>query len=243
VSQVRELIQHIKRKLRSAGLTYKELADRIDVSESTLKRWFSQNSFNIEHLDQICGVLAIDLGDILPQRRRRLALEVLTEQQELELAADEALLAVFYLAVSGKTAQDIVARFDVTPVKLRTHLIRLDHLELIELHPEDRIVPLVSQSVRWLPKGPLNEKYGQQIKHDFMESDFRGKHEREWLLSGPVSRESLAVFDRKLDALLAEFRGLMDLDAALEPGQTVNMTFFAAHRPWGLPLFKDRRKL
>ena len=242
MSQVRELIQHIKRKLRSTGLTYKDLAERLGVSESTLKRWFSQNSFNIEHLDQICGVLAIDLGDILPRRRRHGA-EYLTEHQELELAADEALLSVFYLAISGKTAQDIVARYDVTPVKLRTHLIRLDHLELIELHREDRIVPLVSQSIRWLTRGPLIEKYGQQMKQDFMESDFVGKHEHEWIVSGHISPESLAVFDRKLDSLLSELRDLIELDASLEPQQTVNMTFFAAHRPWGLPLLKSRRKL
>ena len=69
MSQVNELIQHLKRKLRGAGLTYKDLADRIGVSESTLKRWFSQGSFAVERLDDICRALAIDLADVLPGRR------------------------------------------------------------------------------------------------------------------------------------------------------------------------------
>lgn len=243
MSQVRELIQHIKKKLRSAGMTYKDLAERLQVSESTLKRWFSQNSFNIEHLDEICLALSIDLADVLPQRRSRMTVAYLHEQQEWELAADEALLTIFYMAISGHTAAQMVARYDVSIVKLRTFLIHLDRLELIEFHPGDRIIPLVNQSVRWLTKGPLNEKYGKQIRHDFMASDFEGEHERHWLMAGPVSPASLQVFDRKLEVLLNELRDLIDLDQSLSRDETVNITYFAAHRPWTMPLLKQKKKL
>ncbi len=243
MSQVAELIQHIKQKLRSAGLTYRDLADRIDVSESTLKRWFSQNSFNVERLDDICQALSIDLADVLPARRRRLTVQYLSEHQELELAANETLFLVFYLIVGGRGVADIVARYEVSAVKLRTYLIRLDQLELIELHPEDRIVPLVNQSIMWREGGLLEEKYGDQIRRDFLDTKFDGEHERRWFVSGRMSPASLSVFSRKLEALLKEFRDLIELDHDLGPRETVNVTFFAAHRPWALPLLKGKRRL
>lgn len=241
MSQVNELIFYLKKAIRAQGTTYKELAAKLNVSESTLKRWFSKNSFSIERLDDICMALSMDLTDIIPSKRNRRRVGRLIEEQEWELAADDSLLAVFYLAISGTTAEAILSKFDINEARLRSLLIRLDHLELIELHPGDRIVPLVTQDVGWLPQGPLSQKYGSAIRHDFMETDFEGELEKYWLVSGNMSKASLQVFTRKLNALLDEFQGLIELDQDHE--DNINITFFAAHRPWTLPMLKGKKKL
>lgn len=219
-------------------MTYTDLADRLGVSESTLKRWFSQNSFNIEVLDDLCEHLHISLSDLLPARKEPLVQQQLTEDQELALASDDTLLIVFYLLVAGHKAKDIMERYDMTLPRMTKHLLALDAAGLIELHGGNRVVPKVTQSVRWLSRGPLHEKYGRQIRLDFMDSSFDGKNEGSWLISEKMSPSSLSVFHRKLEVLLKEFRDLVELDANLPAKDTLNVTFFAGYRPWTLPIIR-----
>jgi hypothetical protein len=144
--------------------------------------------------------------------------------------------------ISGKSVEDILKQYDTGLPRLRTLLIRLDQLGLIELHPDDKIVPLVSRSVRWLVDGPLNEKYGQEIRHDFTDSTFAAQDEKFWLISGELSQASRQIFSRKLDLLMNEFQELIELDKH-NAEDSRNITFFAAHRPWFLPLFKSLTKI
>ncbi len=51
------------------------------------------------------------------------------------------------------------------------------------------------------------------------------------------------VFSRKLEVLLKEFRDLIELDQDLGLRETINITFFAAHRPSSLPFLKGKRRL
>jgi len=241
MSQVNQLIFYLKKAIRAQGISYKDLAIKLDVSESTLKRWFSKNTFSIDRLDEICEALALDLSDIIPARKSKHRVSCLTEDQEWELEADDSLFAVFYLALGRASKETILENYDITEPRLRSLLIRLDHLELIELHPQDRIVPLVNQDIRWIPSGPLDQKYGKQIRQDFMETTFQGELEEFWLVSGKMSKASLQVFSRKLNRLLDEFHDLIELDT--DHKDKIKLTFFAAHRPWELPMLKDKKKL
>lgn len=243
MSQVAEILELLKTEIRKKGLTYKELSLDLGVSESTLKRWFSQHSFGIERLDDICRILKVDLAELYHSIDREHRVLYLNEEQELELAANENLFKIFYLAIEGRNFEIITQHMNLSDTEVRGLLIRLDHLGLIELHAEDRVVPLVNKSVRWLSEGPLHEKYGQMIRHDFMNSAFEKEHEKFWLESGFVSQSSLDVFSRKLDQLVADYRELIRLDQKLDSQDKMNITFFAAHRPWVLPVFhRDESK-
>src|SRR6185312_1904937 len=91
VSQVQDLINRLIAHLKATGRTYKDVANTMGVSESTLRRWMSQGSFSIERLDDLCAALAIDLESLMAPKRQRLIVRYLNEAQELELVADEAL--------------------------------------------------------------------------------------------------------------------------------------------------------
>lgn len=237
MSQVGEILELLKGQIRQKGLTYKELSSDLGVSESTLKRWFSQRSFSIERLDDLCQALKVDLTELLRSNDRKRRVLFLSEDQELELAADKNLFKAFYLAVEDRPKEQIEKFLKLSEIETRRLLIRLDQIGLIELHANDRIVPLVNQSVRWLDDGPLNQKYGELIRHDFMNSNFDGDYEKLWLESGFVTPSSLNVFARKFDKLLADFRELIRLDEKSDDPDKVSITFFAAHRPWVLPIF------
>ena len=241
MSQVGEILELLKGQIRQKGLTYKDLSTQLGVSESTLKRWFSQRSFNIDRLDDLCQALKVDLSELLRDTDRQHQVLYLNEVQELELAADQNLFMVFYLATEGRTRDQIARKMKLSEIAARGLLIRLDQIGLIELHANDRIIPMVNRSVRWLARGPLNQKYGQLIRHDFMNSEFEGKFEKLWLESGFVSPASLEVFSRKFDQLLADFRELIRLDEKSNVADKINLTFVAAHRPWVIPVFMEER--
>ena len=49
----------LKAELKSRGLTYAKIAAKIQMSEASVKRMFSQRSFTLERIDEICQALGI----------------------------------------------------------------------------------------------------------------------------------------------------------------------------------------
>ena len=87
----------LKNYIKAKGYTYKTLASRLEISESALKRNFSIGDFSLSRLEEICRVLDITLADLAKYGEDHTRVSFLTEDQELELAADERLFVVFYL--------------------------------------------------------------------------------------------------------------------------------------------------
>ena len=55
----------LRAELRAAGITYKMLAERIAMSESSIKRMFGQKDMTLSRLAQICQAAGIALEDVL----------------------------------------------------------------------------------------------------------------------------------------------------------------------------------
>ena len=64
-----ELIDAIKRLLKSRGMTYAQLATRIDLSEASVKHMFSQETMSLTRLEEICEVLGIGLSELVEHSR------------------------------------------------------------------------------------------------------------------------------------------------------------------------------
>jgi len=52
MSQTAQLIQTIKKLLKARGMTYAQLAQHLHLSEASVKRQFSQKSFNVQSLEK-----------------------------------------------------------------------------------------------------------------------------------------------------------------------------------------------
>ena len=59
--QTTQLIETLKQHLRSQGVTYKDLAKHLSMSEANVKRMFSQNKLSLERLETICNLLHMDI--------------------------------------------------------------------------------------------------------------------------------------------------------------------------------------
>ena len=60
---VTQLIATIKRQLKSKGLTYRDVARALQLSEPSVKRLFSSERFTVDRLAQISHLLEFTLAD------------------------------------------------------------------------------------------------------------------------------------------------------------------------------------
>ena len=56
-----DLIDALKRALRAQGMTYRTLAQRLDLIEAAIKRMFSRRAMTLVRMESICEVLGIGL--------------------------------------------------------------------------------------------------------------------------------------------------------------------------------------
>ena len=54
MSQIKQVTQRLKQLLKEQGMTYKSLSEQLQLSEASIKRCFSQQSFTLERLEQVC---------------------------------------------------------------------------------------------------------------------------------------------------------------------------------------------
>jgi transcriptional regulator with XRE-family HTH domain len=229
------IVDTLKGIVRKRGLTYAELAERIGLSEASVKRLFSQRTFTLARLAQVCEVLDIDIADVarLARGREGEATEM-TLEQETAFAADTRLLAVFYLVVNGWTQDEIVARYRITPAQCTGYLARLDRLGLIDLLPGNRVRLKLPADARLRPDGPIRRRHGRRVIEDFLAPEFA-------LVGGyfafefrELSRASFDILRRKLERLAAEVHELGELDRGLAPDARDTVGIALGLRPWSM---------
>src|SRR5581483_3294678 len=104
------VVQAIRAALRARGMTYRELAKALGVSEPTIKRNLGRGDFSLSRLDRICEVLEISLPNLLDSAAASSYLTELSEAQEQALVRDPKLLLLTYLLVNEWRIADLIRR-------------------------------------------------------------------------------------------------------------------------------------
>jgi len=231
----RKLVEALKRVVRMRGMTYATLATRARLSEATVKRLFSRGTFTLARLEQFCALLDIDFQELA-----RLAAgggedaREMTLAQESALAADERLLAIFYLVYSGWRFDDIVGHYRLSVPQCTALLLKLDRLGLIELMPENRIRLRVPRGTRLRPDGPLRRAHGSKLIDDFLAPQFDKVGGFFAFEFRDLSRASFEILRRKVDRLVVEFEEMAELDSHLAPAQRQTIGLAIGARPWSM---------
>src|SRR5579863_2418229 len=115
------IIAGLKRMMKARAITYKQLAVRINLSEVSIKRIFSQSSLSLARLEQICQALGVSIHEIARLSREQTAdaTDSVSLEQESALAADPNLLACYYLIANGRTGVEICKDLGVEEIKVR----------------------------------------------------------------------------------------------------------------------------
>jgi len=227
------LIDALKRTLKAEGITYATLAARIDMSEASVKRMFSKQSFSLQRLDQILAVIGIDFQQLAQAARGAPQLIAqLTYEQEKELIGDVKLLVVAVSVLSLRPVPEIIAQFRLSEAEVVALLLRLDKIGFLELLPNNRVKLLIARTFSWIPNGPIQSYFRNEAFIDFLDARFDGEQEQLRLVNVMLSKASIATLQERLRQVAAEFSQQHQDDARLPADQRHAVSFLLAERPW-----------
>ncbi len=234
MSQTEQILDALKKCLRAKGLTYRDVAEALDMSEASVKRIFSRKTFTLSRLEEICRFLEMSIYDLtrLTEMHAERGSSVLTIPQEEALARDSSLLTYFYLLLLGRTAERIARDYGIDRRQETRLLTLLDRLKLIDLYPNNRFRLLTSRRILWRPDGPIRRKYEREVKAQFLAHRFKGKDEWLSLESTELSEASIKVLTRKLERLSQDFDELAEIDMSLPRDRKQSFGLMLALRPW-----------
>lgn len=239
MAQTRELIKTLKTALKAHGKTYADVAVELNLTEASVKRLFSKQSFSLDRLDKVCHMLDMEITDLVQlMNEQQQRLQQLTVEQEQDITADVTLTLVAVCVLNKWTMENILAYFRISETECIRHLARLDRLKVIELLPNNRIKLLVAPSFSWRKNGPIQSFFQKKISQEFFDTHFSRDDECLIVLNGMFSSQSNAEFQRKLQRLAREFDILNNDDAALDLEKRNGVTLVMAMRGWQYGLFK-----
>lgn len=231
--QTAALVEALKKMLKARGVTYKALAASVGLSEPSIKRLFSERTFTLQRLEEICAVLEVDFFELARLARGAAAtVDQMTLEQEKALADDSKLLGVFYLLFNDWQPADIQANYVLTHAEVLKLVLRLERLRLVDLLPHDKVRLRVPKTVRLRRHGPVRIVHGPAVLGDFMNANFEKARGAFHFEVRELSKASVALLEKRMERLAAEFNELAELDAYLPAGQRDTIGMALAIRPY-----------
>jgi transcriptional regulator with XRE-family HTH domain len=244
MSQTKLIIDTLKQELRKQGVTYKQVAKTLKLSEASVKRLFSERSFTLARLGQVCAVLNLEIADLVHQMEKNIDLTTqLSIEQEKELVADIKLLLMAHFLMSKFTFQDIIRIYDISETEGIKLLAKLDRMKIIELQPGNRVKLMIAKNFELIPNGPIQRFYEQKVQTEFFDSTFNGPGEFRVFVSGMFSRPANAELIKKVKHLAFDAHELKSESESLPLDERFGCSLIMAIRPWEVKLFDQLRRV
>jgi transcriptional regulator with XRE-family HTH domain len=234
MSQAVQLVDQLKRELKSRGITYAQLAKSIGMSEASVKRMFSQRNMTLDRIDEILlatGIEFSELTDHFDREQKRIT--QLSPKQEEQVVSDPKLFLVAVCALNLMGYDEILAIYDLKEAELVGMLTRLDKLGFIELLPNNRFKLKVARTFSWVPNGPIMQAFKNNAV-DFFDSEFTRQGEAMYLLNARLTPASRVALADRLKRVAREFSEQHYDDSHLPPQQREPVSLLIATRTWHL---------
>lgn len=244
MSTTADLVALLKAELKTAGITYANLAQQLGMAESSVKRMFSKTGNTpLSRIDEICRILNLDFADLA----RRVAdtqplLLELTLAQEKAVVANRKLLVVAICAMSQIPAEEIVATYKISEPELVRCLTQLDRIGIIDLRPGNRYHLNVAKGFRWRPHGPVMDFFRTEVLDDYFAGGFNGESEMLMVVHGEIGKGVANSFRERLARIGQDFSNQHLADQKLPPDQRQPYTMVIGVRSWLMAALADMQR-
>ena len=243
MSTTADLVAAVKKELKSAQMTYADLARALGLAESSVKRMLARGDMPLSRVDAICRALRIDFAELA--RRGADAqplLKELTAEQERAVVQDDKLLLVAINVLSGWTLEQMTAAYRLTDAEVIKYLAQLDRIGIIELKTLNRYRLKVAKTFRWRPHGPVMQYFREHVVLDYFGGGFDGAGEHLQLVHGSISRALAPAFVERLQRLAQDFAQQHQTDQKLKAAEVEGYTLVLAMRCWEFEAFTRLRR-
>jgi len=153
----------LKITLKRQKMTYKELARKLKLSESGVKKILSARDGSFQRLAQICKELGFAMSELLRSEHETMYdVSYSSSQQEYLVSTPKALRLYWALVYERRTLQESKKIAALSDRETFSILRKLDLLRLLELLPGDHLRLPPVRPVRWVGGGPLVTKIYQE---------------------------------------------------------------------------------
>lgn len=198
----------LKQALKAQGMTYRDLAQHLGLSESGVKKMLTGKDLPLRRLMEICQWLGISAADVVGLMEKHPIRKIeLTKAQEEGLRGDSMLFRIYWrLSVEGERPDQIRAAEKLTAAEFQRRILRLERLDLVSAKPDGRVLPRHQGLFRWSEGNPLvdqlNRDWSRQTLNDALKD---GEEGAQRLASLKLSAESAADLRRALQETVDEF--------------------------------------
>ena len=243
MSTTADLVTALKKELKSAQMTYAQLAQALGMAESSVKRMLAKGDMPLSRVDAICRVLKIDFADLARQvADHQPLLKELTQAQEAAVVADKKLLLMAICVLSQWTLEQISASYRLTEAEGIQYLAQLDRIGIIELRPLNRYRLKLAKTFRWRAHGPVMHYFREHALLDYFAGSFDGPGEGVLLVHGAISRSLASSFMERMQRVAQDFAQQHLADQKLPDREREGYTLLLAARRWEFAAFARMRR-
>lgn len=214
------LFASLKQVLKAQGLRYKDLAEKMNTSEPTIKRLFAEQDCKLSRLMEMCEAIGISFTELVELAANQTVYPTeLSFETEQALASKPGLMSFFMLLVSEFDIDFIVERNQLSKQDGYLYLRELEKLELIRLRQDDSYYFIVNRPILWRLDGPLHSTLVSVNQGFIKESISRNNKEKYPFYSASrlLSPNSIKQLSQDIDNLYQSFQKQAALDQMFYP--------------------------
>jgi transcriptional regulator with XRE-family HTH domain len=126
----------LKRKMRAKKMTYKDIATKLKVHETTVKKWMTIRDFKMENLIRIGDLLGVDLFDLVKFDQTNMPdYQVYTPEQDAFFAENPMAFLVFIKIRHHAPYAQLKSELKIDDRRLSRILAQLETYKVAELWP------------------------------------------------------------------------------------------------------------
>ena len=224
MSTTADLVAALKKELKTAQMTYADLAQQLGMAESSVKRMLAKGDMPLSRIDAICRALALDFADLARH------------------VADKKLLLMAICVLSQWTLEQVTTTYRLTEAEGIQYLAQLDRIGIIELRPANRYRLKLAKTFRWRPHGAVMNYFREHALLDYFAGGFDGPGEGVLLVHGAISRSLAPAFMERMQRVAHDFAQQHLADQKLPQSEREGYTLLLALRSWEFEAFAGMRR-
>lgn len=228
----KQLVEVLKKTLKSKGITYLELSKMLKISEPSVKRLFSLGTFSLDRFMEVCHLIGISLNDLskMVEINTEEKVHIFTLEQEKFFAKNVNFFSFFDMLFKS-TPKQIAKKFDLDDNEVSKYLCQLDKLGLIEWLPGNKVKFLTPSRFRFRENGVLYKSIRKIAYADFSKSKFDGPLDITDFRHFELSKSSQKKLFYNLEELLKEYTKISELEKIMKMS-TERVGINIAMRSW-----------
>ena len=243
MSTTADLVTALKKELKTAQMTYADLAQQLGMAESSVKRMLAKGDMPLSRIDAICRALALDFADLARHvADNQPLLRELTPEQERAVVADKKLLLMAICVLSQWTLEQVTTAYRLTGAEGIQYLAQLVRIGIIELRPFNRYRLKLAKTFRWRPHGAVMNYFREHALLDYFAGGFDGPGEGVLLVHGAISRSLAPAFMERMQRVAHDFAQQHLADQKLPQSEREGYTLLLALRSWEFEAFAGMRR-